>query len=80
MRTDTHIYLRGWFLGDEEDRVSYGCRPDTDCEAEYKKERVSIYRRRIDGLSGSLLQTGHVGVTSNCSPHLGMGTRETLLR
>jgi len=55
MRTDIHIYLRGWFLGDEEDRVS--------C-------------RRIDGLSGSLLQTGHVGVTLNVVH----GTRETLLR
>jgi len=42
MKTDIHIYLQGWFLGDEEAGISHDCLYGTDCQAEYKTESVSI--------------------------------------
>lgn len=40
MRTDIHIYLPGWFPGDEENRMFPGRRHGTDCRAEYRKKEA----------------------------------------
>lgn len=70
---DIHIYPPGWFLGEEENRISHGCRHNTDCQAEYKKESAKHCYRCISGRFGSLLQTCYVGVTFTTVHTSGVG-------